>query len=62
MESKCHRYKLSATIIKPVYWVRYTHKKLTQTECEKMFSDSGVSRRYSGDKARIEKFFCEELI
>ncbi|EFQ6909555.1 DUF1187 family protein [Escherichia coli] len=58
-------YKITATIFKPgslpAQWTRYSERRMTQTECEKMFSPPREPGRSFGDKVRIENFFCEKI-
>lgn len=57
------RYKITATIIKPgnlpVQWIRYSRSKMTQAECERMFTIQKEAGRSFGDKVRVEEFSCE---
>ncbi len=55
------RYKITATIIKPgnmpVQWLRYQDEKMTQAECEKLFTPAKEPGRYIC--VRVENFRCE---
>lgn len=42
----------------PVFWTRYSEKKMTQTECEKMFSIPKEPGRSFGDKVKVKEFRC----
>ncbi|HBE3214606.1 TPA: DUF1187 family protein [Escherichia coli] len=56
------RYKITAIIMKPgnlpVFWTRYSEKKMTQAECEKMFSIPKEPGRSFGDKVKVKEFRC----
>ncbi|CAD5757444.1 Rac prophage; predicted protein [Escherichia coli] len=56
------RYRITATIIKPdnlpVLWTRYSDRRMTRTECEKMFSISKEPGRSFGDKVQVDDFLC----
>ncbi|EIO6658829.1 DUF1187 family protein [Escherichia coli] len=56
------RYKITATIIKPgnlpVNWIRYSEKKMTPKECEKMFSVPKEPGRSFGDNVTVQDFQC----
>ncbi|HAK5377411.1 TPA: DUF1187 family protein [Salmonella enterica subsp. enterica serovar Virchow] len=57
------RYIITATIIRPgnlpVKWTRYSGRKISQAECEKMFAIPKEPGRSFGDKVRMENFCCE---
>ncbi|EFK1743236.1 hypothetical protein AW119_27820 [Escherichia coli] len=59
------RYKITATIIRPgglpVQWIRYSDRKMTVTECEKMFSPPKEPGRSFGDRARVKDFCCNAI-
>ncbi|EJG7370275.1 DUF1187 family protein [Escherichia coli] len=59
------RYKITAIIIKPgclpVKWTRYSKKKMTQAECEKLFFLPKAPGRSFGDKVKVENFRCEVI-
>ena len=42
----------------PVFWTRYSEKKMTQAECEKMFSIPKEPGRSFGDKVKVKEFRC----
>ncbi len=56
------RYKITATIIKPgnlpVHWTRYSEKKMTPQECERMFSIPKEPGRSFGDNVTVQDFQC----
>ncbi len=55
-------YRITATIIKPgnhpVLQTRYSDRRMTRTECEKMFSIPKEPGRSFGDKVQVEDFIC----
>ncbi len=59
-------YKITATIIKPgnlpVQWTRYSRKKMTQFECEKMFTIPKEPGRSFGDKVRVENLYSHRKL
>lgn len=59
------RYKITATLMKPgslpVQWTRYSERKLTQSECKKMFTIPKEPGRSFGDKVQIADF-CSETV
>ncbi|EPH4535681.1 DUF1187 family protein [Escherichia coli] len=59
------RYRITATIIKPgnlpVFWTRYSDRRMTRTECEKMFSIPKEPGRSFGDKVKVQDFRCEPV-
>ncbi|HAW2817212.1 TPA: DUF1187 family protein [Escherichia coli] len=59
------RYKITATIIKPgslpAQWIRYSERRMTEVECQKMFSPPRESGRSFGDKVNLENFCCEMI-
>lgn len=56
------RYKITAVIMKPgnlpVFLDTLLRKKMTQTECEKMFSIPKEPGRSFGDKVKVKEFRC----
>ena len=56
------RYKITAIIMKPgnlpVLWTRYSETKMTQAECEKMFSIPKGPGRSFGEIVKVREFRC----
>ena len=60
-------YKITATLIKPggvpASWVRYTRKKMTRFQCEKLFNSKGaIAGKVAPEKVCIENFLCEPIV
>ena len=59
------RYKITAIIIKPgslpIKWTRFSERRMTLIECEKMFTLPKETGRSFGDKIRIENFCCKNI-
>ncbi|EFJ8390744.1 TPA: DUF1187 family protein [Escherichia coli] len=59
------RYKITAIIIKPgslpIKWTRFSERRMTLIECEKMFTLPKETGRSFGDKIRIENFCCKKI-
>ncbi len=57
------RYKIMATITKPggmpVQWTRYSREKMTQAECEKMFTSPGTPGKTYVHRPKVENFRCD---
>ncbi len=60
------RYKIMATLTKPggmpVQWIRYSRYKMTQAECEKMFTPSTKGKvlgRTGAYRLKVDNFQCE---
>ncbi|EIE3257555.1 DUF1187 family protein [Escherichia coli] len=45
----------------PVQWTRYSERKLTQSECKKMFTIPKEPGRSFGDEVQIADFCCETV-
>ena len=52
------RYKITAVIMKPGNLPVFSEKKMTQAECEKMFSIPKEPGRSFGDKVKVKEFRC----
>ncbi|WP_330983654.1 MULTISPECIES: DUF1187 family protein [Enterobacterales] len=56
------KFKVTATVIKPgntpTNWTRFTEKKLTKTECEKMLSVNKEVGVGIEAKVNLENFSC----
>jgi antisense regulator of RalR protein len=55
-------YKITAVVKKPgggpVDWMRFSEKRLTREQCEKMLSRSKEAGRTSEEKVTVSKFNC----
>lgn len=55
-------YKITAIVKKPgntpTVWTRFTAKKLTKTECEKMLSGRTEAGKSREEKVTLENFKC----
>lgn len=62
---KNKRYKITATIHKvgnpPVNWMYFSHEKLTQKQCEKIFYKTKEVGRSHDESVRLENFCCEKI-
>lgn len=55
-------YKITATVIKPgntpTSWTRFSDKKLTQSECEKMLTSRTEAGKSIEEKVTLVNFKC----